>query len=172
MADYFLKLYLSNDDARLKRQLNKLDVLFSAAGLSSFMTAEIGPYVRERAQKRFASEGDDAVGSWAPLMLSTQMIRAAGDWPVGPDHPINRRTGELEDWVTKSAWQVSEVEDMSVLMYPGDEPGGELASKVRTAQSGKSSPKTVARPVLAMNEADEMFIVTAMSTAINEAVRL
>lgn len=140
-------------------QMQRLEAAISATGIAFFLGKEVGPYLVERAKRRFRSEGDDVTGKWAPLMPATQAIREADtSITVGPDHPINHRTGELENWVTGTAFKVAG----GNLAFPGKAPSGELISKIKTAQQGKASPRTVARPVLGINQADMVFITSRL----------
>ena len=143
----------------LKNWTARLDGIRMAA----FLGAEVGPYLQRRAAARFKTEGDSASGKWAPLLPATQNIRATSPgWQVGPAHPINKRTGELEAWVTQGQWAAMSHPEGASLRYPSNAPNGELAEKVQTAQKGKSKPRTVARPVLAVDETDVMFITTRL----------
>lgn len=131
----------------------------SPASISMFMEREEHAWFRERMNNRFMSEGDDASGNWLPLSPATEAIRDSQGY--GAAHPINRRTGELQGFVTDSH-AVSVQGDTVVLTIPGEDPSGELGDKLATAQQGRgfggctapSTPHTVPRPVLAMNEVD------------------
>lgn len=133
-------------------------------GMVKFLGEEVALYIKQRAARRFQNEGDDVSGKWAPLLPVTQYIRSTSEGlDVGPDHPINKRTGELEAWVTKSSFVVSEASGGAVLQYPSKKPQGELEEKVITAQQGKSYPDTVARPVLGVNQTDMLFVLTQLA---------
>lgn len=162
ISEVGLEMVMQDKDA--ENMLNKVEYLLQSTGLALFLGEEVGPYLRERAQARFKGEGDDVVGKWAPLKPATRMIRANNpNWPVGPDHPINVRTGELEDWVTQSAWDAHPTGMGATLKYPSKNPTGELRKKVVTAQKGKAFPSTVARPVLGVNPADLVFVTTRLA---------
>lgn len=144
--------------------LEKMDTALSPVGMASFLSVEVGPYLQMRASNRFANEGDEVSGKWAQLQPATQQIRASrSDWPVGPDHPINKRTGELEAWVTGGAILAMPHALGATLRYPGREPTGELKKKVETAQRGRSKPRTVARPVLGVDATDLLFVTTRLT---------
>lgn len=119
---------------------------------------------------RFDQEGDDVSGPWMELAPSTQDIRARGEWGVGPGSPINRRTGDLERYITESTAAVAPVAQAVTMVYPGKPAAGPLAIKVQTAQSGKPKPKTVPRPVLGVNEKDLLFVMTALSLYVEDGV--
>lgn len=146
----------------VERMLFILDTALSPLGISSFLGGAVGPYLKERARDRFIHEGDDVSGPWAGLKQSTQDTRAAGNWPVSPDHPINVRTHELQNYITQSSWSVTPTPIGGSLKYPGRTPSKKsIREKVKTAQQGRARPHTVARPVLGINEHDLAY-VTAM----------
>lgn len=162
-------IYTKVDDRALRRALDNLIVLLSPAGAAAFLGSTVGPYLSERAQKRFANEGDDAVGMWAMLKPATVMIREKQGY--GGEHPINRRTGELEEWVVNGGWDAYPSGFGASLRYPERAPAGELRSKVETAQRGRSEPATVPRPVLAVNETDLLFVQAALVAGIEEVFK-
>jgi hypothetical protein len=149
--------------------LAKLEEAFTPQVLASFLGAEVGPFLRERAQARFAAEGDSASGKWAPLKPVTVDIRLSMNY--GGEHPINRRTGELENWVVGSGWNAYPMGGGAALQFPGNTPSGELVDKVQTAQKGRANPNTQPRPILAIDETDVLQVTTLLATMITEAVR-
>lgn len=157
-------------DAEVEKALFNLTLLLSPPGLGAFLGTSIGPYLTRRAKERFSSEGDDASGPWAPLKPYTVQVREEGNWPVSGEHPINRRTGELENWVVGSGWDAYPTAAGATLRFPGTKPSGELRDKVQTAQHGRTNPSTVPRPVLAVNETDLLFTLTAFAAAVKESV--
>lgn len=151
--------------------VEKLALLLSGPGLSTFLGASVGPYLRERTQQRFANEGDDVTGPWAPLHPATVAIRESLPYQIGGEHPINRRSGELEDWVTQGNYFPYPTGVGATLQYPKGKPSGELLDKLKTAQGGRANPKTVARPVLGVNEKDLLFVTAALAAAVEVAVK-
>lgn len=149
------------------RMLHRMDIALSPPALAEFLMGTVAPYLEGRAESRFLDEGDDVVGAWAPLSAATQNIRASLGY--GADHPINVRTGELEEYITQGP--------PSTLMFPGGAgitlPGapaqGELLEKMMRAQGGDE--RTPARPVLGMNENDLIAVLLQLSTYISEAMR-
>lgn len=137
-------------------------------GVRGFLKAGVHPYLQNRIDKRFASEGDEVVGKWTQLALATGMIRASQGFPAW--HPINKRTGELHQWV-RSTYTISggSVAQISV---PGR--GGRLVEeKFRVAQQGggkkgkKSSfvgPRRPAppRPVIALGLRDSLDLTISL----------
>lgn len=120
--------------------------------LEKFMRDDLVQYIQNRAQGRFANEGDDAVGQWAPLKPATEVRRASKGF--SPAHPINVRTGDLRSYITNDSGTVSGGADEWTLTWPDPPPSGELQEKTETAQRGKAYPSTVARPVIGLGASD------------------
>lgn len=165
MAD--LEVFVHSGD--VEQTFARVVAFLSPLGMVPFMETVMGPHLAERAKERFASEGDDAVGQWAPLRSATVAIRQSEGF--GGSHPINRRTGELENWVTKSGWNAIPAGSDTVLSFPGRTPTGELLQKVETAQRGRSKPRTVARPVLGVSMVDLGFLQTSLMMAVAAAAK-
>lgn len=147
--------------------LDNLATLLSPSGLIAFLGGHVGPYLSRRAEDRFASEGDDVTGPWKPLSEATIRLRAEQGFAAGP---INHRTGELEDWVVDGGWFAYPVGEGATLRFPGQNPTGELRSKVQTAQGGRAKPMTDPRPVLGVNEVDLLFMQSSLMAAIEVAI--
>jgi len=152
---------------KLENFLNRQQAAHSGPGLATFLGGVIGPYLQERAKRRFRMEGDDASGPWMPLSETTHAFREAQGY--SPDHPINHRTGRLERYVTGTSAGVFITGNTATLRFPKNPPRGETAAKLKTAQEGKARPLTPARPVLAVNEADMIFAGTALAQYIRTA---
>ena len=161
-----MDLYWAVHDDDVERAVTKLELLLGSEGLAAFLGGTIGPYLRERTQQRFANEGDDVVGPWAPLQPATVAIREASMFNIGGEHPINRRSGELEDWVTEGNYFPYPTGVGASMQYPSKKPSGELRDKLQTAQGGRAEPRTVPRPVLGLNEKDLLFAITALAAAV------
>lgn len=158
------------DDKDVTVALFNLQALLSPVGMSAFLGAQIGPYLSKRAKERFQSEGDDVTGPWAPLKPATVAIRESIPG-VGGEHPINRRTGELENWVVRGGWNAYPTGFGASMEYPKKKPSGELRKKVETAQRGDKRSNTVARPVVGVNEQDLLFFQAALMAGIEQAIR-
>lgn len=158
------------DDRHVQRLLENVGDALDTVGMYTFLNASVGPWLRERAQERFANEGDDVVGQWAPLEAYTVQMRESQGYPG--EHPINRRSGELENYIVNGGWDVTATPILSTLTYPGNAPNTSEAVKVATAQTGAAHPFTVPRPVLGLNEADLAFVMAALGTHITLAARL
>lgn len=158
------------------KMLVKVQAATAPEGFGQFLQTQVVPWLQERAQRRFASEGDDASGAWAPLAPATVAIRARGYWNVGPEHPINVRTGELENYITQgtsgnNGMRLS-AEEISV-DYPGTPPTGVLADKVLHAQQGMSGKLSYpARPVLAFSTIDQVEILHRLSIFLVDTIGL
>ena len=152
----------------VEAMLLRVEAALSPTGMSAFLRAEVGVFLQERAKSRFASEGDPAVGgAWLPLAPATQAIRASGEWNVGPAHPINVRTGELERYITGDEGITIPSGLGATLQYPAAPPTGAVARKVETAQRGMG--KTPARPVLGVDATDMLFVLTRLAFFVQEA---
>lgn len=165
-----IQMYLVGDDRGVARMLMKLDTALSPPAVAAFLGSRVEPYLQSRAKDRFANEGDDVVGAWTPLSDATQEIRA--QMGIGPAGPINKRTGELEDFITNGPVGISIHPMGATLTMPSSIPNGmtgELKDKFTTAQSGREDPRTVARPVLGMNERDLANILTQMAFYVQRA---
>lgn len=153
------------DATGVHRMLQALDTAINPVAVAGFLGAVVDPYLRKRAGARFASEGDDVTGPWKPLAEATQSIRE--NMGYGPAHPINRREGDLERYITQTEGGTQVHPWGATLTLPGEEAQGELQSKFSVAQQGgvSSSGNAIpARPVLAMNEQDLIFVLTALAT--------
>lgn len=129
----------------------KLESTVLGPAIAEFMT----PVVQQSTEARFTGEGDQAVGKWEPLAKSTIDQRLKMGFGRGP---INVRTGEMKDSVTDAAFfGISRVSQGFVqLRYPEVPPGGELLTKVKTAQGGKTKDGMVTppRPILSFTQGD------------------
>lgn len=138
----------------------RMQMALSAAGLYSFMSNQVDAYLRNQADRRFATEGDAAVGgTWHPLALATESWREWGGFPA--QHPINQRTGELREFVTKTPGAVVAGAGTASITLPGDTPSDQwLLQKFQTAQAGRGSAP--ARPVLGLDVTDGVAIGIAL----------
>ena len=148
------------DERSVESKLWALDTALNPIAIAGFLGAQVDPYIRTRARQRFRDEGDDVTGKWAPLQEATWNWRMNDGYP--PEHPINKRTGELEDYVTQSPHDLHYHTIGAVLTMPGIRPSGELKDKVTTAQSGRADPNTRPRPVIGMNERDLTAVMTML----------
>ena len=143
----------------------------SGAILGLFLETAVESWLETRAAQRFASEGDSASGKWEQLLFpETHEWRESQGFP--PAHPINRRTGELMQWVVTAGGTTSVFSAGSgaILSWPEMPTDATLQEKLRTAQRGKGDPYTPARPVVAMDAADLAFTLEALEKWIINAV--
>lgn len=155
----FINIQIVGNAAGVQAMLTRMENKLLPPNIGAFLHATVDPYLQQRASDRFANEGDDVVGAWSPLQPATAAIRSAHGF--GADHPINRRTGELERYIAQSGGDVSLNPLGATLTFPGTPASGELADKVQTAQVGRSFPNTVPRPVLGLNDNDLLAVLTA-----------
>lgn len=169
MAVGSVSVEIVGDSAGVNLLVDRLSLLLGPAGMSAFLGGPVLTYVRQRARNRFANEGDDVSGPWMALAPTTVYVRLALGFPGR--HPINRRTGELERWVTGSAPAITVSPVLAGLTYPGNPPTGSLREKVTTAQTGRRSKGTgtSARPVLGLSGTDYIAILGLLATSV-EAV--
>lgn len=157
-----VRIVVDVDSENVEQMLARTSLAVSSVGMFTFLSGVVGPWLKERAEDRFAAEGDDVSGKWAPLESYTQQVRSSGGY--GAEHPINRRTGELENFITGGGWDVVSVAGFSQLTFPGNAPSAREAMKVATAQIGAAHPSTPARPVLGVNGVDLAFVLAALAT--------
>lgn len=147
-----------DSNATLKA-LSHFESLTSPNSMRQFLKDFAQPYFRGRINARFASEGDSAVGKWKELTYATARIREFQGFH--PFHPINRRTGAMQSFLT-SSFSIDSFGYGSRLRIPGSLTG-EMRKKVSTAQQGsigqsgrEMGPNRPAppRPVLAIDLLD------------------
>lgn len=142
--------------------LAHLDSSLSPVGLGAFLFGSVGPWVKRRAADRFANEGDDVSGKWLPLQQSTIEIREKAGFPGR--NPINKRTGELEAYITQGQIGVTAGPGVGVLRYPDNAPRTRaIREKVKTAQKGRAMPATRPRPILGLNERDLAQVIEMLA---------
>lgn len=148
--------------------LRQVELATNTIGLREFLGGPVVEWLQERADHRFASEGDDASGQWPDLTWGTQQIREALGFPR--EHPINVRTGDLRDWVVNSDGKVSALGPLGAeLEWPGTAPDAEIESKFKVAQKGANygenpmfpTSGTVPRPVARVNAVDLEAVLEA-----------
>lgn len=161
-----ISIQIVGDVAGVQAMLSHLESKLHPPQMGMFLQAYVEPYLQKRAGDRFSNEGDDAVGKWAPLKPATEGIRSSQGY--GSAHPINRRTGELEDYIRNTPGSVLIHPAGANLTYPGTPASGELADKVSTAQGGRANPPTLPRPVLGMNTTDLAAVLTMLAYEIQK----
>jgi hypothetical protein len=137
----------------------KVDAIFASlvhrvqpGELRSYLDNRGYRWLQGRIRARFAGEGDDVVGRWARLRISTIRLRRAQGFGAGP---ILVRTGKLQSFLTSSKSTTTNATGAS-LRIPSRTPAGELGTKFRRAQQGDG--RTARRPVLGMNAVDSTVL--------------
>jgi len=153
----------------VEEKLLMLDTAVSPTALALFLGVAVDSYIRGRASDRFAQEGDDVTGPWKQLRPATIGYREFEGYP-GP-HPINVRSGELEEFITGNDGLVVTTQKGAYYKLPGNRPNGELGKKFETAQKGRKKPHTLPRPVLGMNQTDLGAVLTMLFHSIEGAVQ-
>jgi len=152
--DYTLEWDASHASAMLDRVMEAL----SDGQVHVFFQDTVEGWLRDRARRRFRSEGDDASGAWAPLSDETIRRRLQKGYRA---NPINYREGELWEYVANGQGQSENEGDEIVMYFPGADAMGELGYKFRMAQKGgkrKGGKGAPARPVAAVNDTDQTYI--------------
>jgi hypothetical protein len=139
-----------------QRIFAQLEAKVQQSSLADWLYNVVSPYVAERIQDRFSSEGDDVSGPWAPLRSTTEAFRTSKGFP--PDHPINVRTHLMEGFLVGDPGRVSTSGAGVTLTHPGNTPGPLTALKIQAAQQGKTFPQTPPRPVIGLSNLDSIFI--------------
>lgn len=164
-----IQTIITVEDAAPAALLASVDLALSPFGLQSFLRTQVDPYIRLRAEQRFAMEGDDVTGPWAPLQTSTVAIRESLGFP-GPG-PINVRTGDLKEYVLRSPAHFAPFGGGAMMSVPGPPPSGsEAGAAYSTAQMGKSRPHTPPRPVLALGQTDKAAITMLLAYFVQDSV--
>lgn len=140
-------------------------------GLTRFLQGSVDPYLRDRAEERFVTQGvSGGTGRWAPLLRATRYIRAAKGFPGAA--PINRRTGELMNYVANTS-STRVTSTSATLTKPALGGGRELQNKLSHAQLGGVGPSGnpyPARPVLNTNERDLTAVLNRLQDYLSEAI--
>lgn len=117
-----------------------------------------GPVVamlQRQVAERFAEEGDDASGEWAPLSPATLDIKERMGYG---DRGTNVRTGRMRAWLLNDSGDVDLAAGGLFFNWP-NEPSGKLAEKFETAQFGSDETGAPPRPVMAADAEDLMAIL-------------
>jgi hypothetical protein len=173
MAGPGIAITVYGDDSGVEAMLDALDTALNPIALVGFLGGVVDPYLRGRAKARFASEGDDVSGKWAPLGEATQAIREQMGY--GAAHPINRREGDLEAYITQQDAAVHPNPLGATLSLPGRGGGPDMHDKMVAAQQGGTGPSGKpfpARPVIGMNAQDLIFVLTALAEHVNSANKI
>lgn len=153
------------DPFEIDKLMNHVMQAVSGPSLTEFLATTASDYYRDDIEARFYDEGDVKSGFWPDLKDATVAIRESLGFPG--EHPINRRTDALYDYVI-GPYQVTSGGDWAELEIPGGTPDPLTQKKLDTAQLGsKGGPRpssfgpsdvnfgdTPPRPVLAVGDMD------------------
>lgn len=172
-----IEVTIDPDDARrIDELIDRISRVVEPSSLFTFLKDESLPYLRARAANRFITEGDDASGKWRPLTETSERFRA---WaarkyglPIKADHPINRRTGQLKNWVMRS-YKIEQFGYAGAqLQMPGTRSSDRwLEQKYRHAQQGGFTRWYSGfgpRPVMAINQRDNTAITSSLKQWLEE----
>lgn len=114
--------------------------------MTQWAKASMGRHLRARMRARFASEGDDASGKWAPLK-NPKITR-----------PILQDTKRLKNYLTNTTVRISTDGENVTMHFPGRPPSGDHNRRALffTQYGNKFTP---ARPTLAYSQADYEYLV-------------
>lgn len=161
-------LDITVDISKLKETTTRIEERLGDTELGAWMESELIAYLHQRASNRFASEGDDATGPWDALSSITESIRASQGY--APAHPINVRSGDLRSFMIGDDGNLSAAGGGMQLQYPSDPPTTELRDKLATAQTGRQTPRTVMRPVVALGLTDFNDVMDLLSIYITDGL--
>ncbi len=160
-------LDITTDSESFDAVRDNLDRKMDSLGIAAFLSSVVDPFLRNRIDSRFQSEGDEVSGRWHPLAQATQQIRASYGYP--PNHPINVRTGKLRSHLVGTRSDVQANGMGATLIHPPPGSGDPVTNKkIKTAQSGSSHPPTPARPVIGINENDLIFITSSLTAYLSQ----
>ena len=148
------------DDSDVQKMLARFDAVLIPTNLAQFLRYVADPWFTGRAISRFRNEGDDVSGAWAPLKPYTVQQRESAGFPG--EHPINHRTGEMERYIAQGSRTFMVAATQATMRMPG-RGNASFNQKLKVAQQGAAYPRTVARPVIGMNERDLAVMLHALS---------
>lgn len=147
----YLDVELIGDSRQVENMLRSLSGAFDDRELGyDFLQDYVDPVLRRRTADRFAHEGDDVSGPWAPLSSATEAIRQGQG--IGGAHPINVRTGGMRHHLVDDPPRIATHSLGATMWSPGDVGSSKMQKKVRGAQQGEGNAPP--RPVLGVNEND------------------
>lgn len=148
------------DAASTEAAMGLLQEKISIGAIGEWLGSDVNNFLQQRAKARFSSEGDDAAGRWTSLADTTVAIREALGY--GGPSPINIRTGDLFQYVTGSAGQVTESSEGVALDFPNLN-NNTVQAQLSNAQSGNKRTGAPARPVIALGEQDLLGIMVSLT---------
>lgn len=160
------------DVAPALRMVEKVQRVLLPTSLEMFLDTQMRTYLVQRIEERFADQGDDVSGPWAPLAPATMMIRMQQGYSPTP---TNIRSGEMFN-ALKNQRELRPTATGAELSLPGSASRSKsLTDKLRVAQKGGTAPgagrDTPPRPVLGLSATDMAAFTTRFETWLLNAVR-
>lgn len=166
------------DATDVEKLLINAERALSPVGVYRFMSKWAPNYFQNRAVDSFGSQADRATGPWAPLSAATIDIRERLGYGSGP---INKRTGELREWLTSSPGNTYLMGSEVIFYFPSLAPPSYAAEqKLHTAQLGRAGSEnpmipggsSPARPVTSIDAQDVVQFMAGFATHLEETIRL
>lgn len=128
-------------------------------GYATWLAGAALQYLQARSEQRFA-ENEPGGGDWAPLTEATANWRTYYGYP--PYAPINRRTGQLRELMTRTPADIRTDAAGVFLSYPGRE-GYRHGNKLRIEQAqglliDRNGRRSTPRPVVVLEPQDVMAL--------------
>ncbi len=141
----------------------------SGQSLYRYLEGPVHGFFKSQISMNFAGEGSPAGGRWMSLSSATQDIRSQLGYD--PSHPVNQRTGDLFEVLTKEA-DFNFGGDNAEMSLPGK--AGQafpVREKIKTAQMGRSAEEnpipefggTPARPIFGITTFGAERILAGLS---------
>ena len=152
--------------ADFDNMVDRVESVLTPTSLERYLQGPGHAYFSQKISENFEVEGSAAVGRWEPLHDPTQDIREALGY--SPTTPINRRTGEMFEVLTKEA-DFDQMSDGAEMTIPG-RAGSRypVSEKIKTAQLGRNNnfiPEfgpTEARPILGISSWDAEIVMRSL----------
>lgn len=153
------------DDDDVSGMFARFDSVLEAPNLAQFLRRYATPWFRGKAGAGFEDEMAPNGQPWSPLKPYTVETRESEGFPG--DHPINHRTGAMERYIMQGTPSMAVGAMQATMRFPGR--GSALFNrKLKVAQQGAKWPRTVARPVVGMDERDLAVMLRSLSLWIGQ----
>lgn len=161
------RLEMSMDAGNVEQVLDYMADRVSPRSFLQFLEGPAHSYMAQQIEWNFEGGGSPAGGRWEPLHDATQDIRE--ELGYNPQTPINKRTGEMFEVLTKQAdfHMTGEGAEMDLPGKAGN--AYPVNQKIRTAQEGNAENAianfgpTDPRPVLGITEFNAERILDALN---------
>lgn len=154
---------------KVKKDLDRMEAGVSTAGILSFMEHGLHWLLQAMAAETIDDQMGPGWERWVPLKESTKRIRAALPG-IGPDRPINFRTGNLQSYLESAPASYVPGPGGLIMSFPGDaaQNSTRLMYAYHTAQGGSSRWGTPPRPVVGLGANEIGHLHAATQVYINE----